>query len=232
MSQVNYKQKYDQLKQRFQESIDVAFRLGYEQGAQQQQQQQMQDQQQQMADQQAAEAQAAAGGGQFGGGSPGEGGGGAPGDDPNSAPPGGAQMSEDSRGVGQQAQGAGGMAGGAGGSELDSHIGELEGLMAKAEYGTEGWETLKKSIDTLKSYKSQVDFKKNEQLIKSIGANLRKPLKLNVKANHNIAPQAKAALSLQHKIVGDIMDQWDKEEKGIPTEITKILQSESIVKKE
>lgn len=225
MSQVNYKEKYLQLKQRFQESVDVAFRLGYEQGAQAQQQQQMQQQQQQVADQQAAQAQAAAGGGQFGG-DPGEGG-----EDQGAAPGGapGAQLSEDSRGVGQQAQGAGGTAGP---SELDNHIGELEGLMAKAEYGTEGWETLKKSIDTLKSYKSAVDFKKNEQLIKSIGENLRKPLKLNIKANHNIAPNAKSALTLQHKIVGDIMDQWDKEEKGIPTEITKILASESLVKKD
>lgn len=221
MSQVNYKEKYLALKQRFQESVDVAFRLGFEQGAQAQQQQQMQDQQQQIADQQAAQAQAAAGGGQFGG-DGGEG-------QPPGADQGGAQLSEDSRGVGQQAQGAGGSAGP---SELDNHIGELEGLMAKAEYGTEGWETLKKSLDTLKSYKAQIDFKKNEQLIKSIGENLRKPLKLNIKANHNMAPQAKSALSLQHKIVGEIMDQWEKEEKGIPTEITKILQSESIVKKE
>ena len=217
MSQTNYKEKYLALKQRFQESVDVAFRLGFEQGSQAQQQQQMQQQAQQVADQQAAQAQAAAGGSQFGDGQEGQ-------DQ-------GSQMSEDSRGVGQQAQGANGGAG-TGPSELDNHIGELEGLMAKTEYGTDGWETLKKSIDTLKSYKSAIDFKKNEQLIKSIGENLRKPLKLNAIANHNIAPQAKNALSLQHKIVGDIMNQWEKEEKGIPTEITKILQSESIVKKD
>lgn len=207
------------------ESVDVAFRLGYEQGAQQAQMQQMQEQQQQIADQQAQEAQMAANGmGPDGQPQPGQEGG-QPGQP-------GAQIQDDSRGVGQQAQGTGGMQ--AGGSELDQHIGELEGLMAKAEYGTENWEVLKKSLDGLKNIKVSFDLKKNEALIKSIGENLRKkkPLVLNPRAKHNLGEPQKAALSLQHKIVGDIMDTWDKEAKGIPTQITEILQSEGLSKKE
>lgn len=205
------------------ESVDVAFRLGYEQGAQAAQMQQMQDQAQQMAEQQAQEAQMAANGmGPDGQPQPGQEGGDS-----------GAQIQEDSRGVGQQAQGAGGTQA-QGGSELDQHIGELEGLMAKAEYGTENWEVLKKSLDGLKNIKVSFDLKKNEALIKSIGENLRKkkPLVLNPRAKHNLGEPQKAALSLQHKIVGEIMDTWDKEAKGIPTQITEILQSEGLSKKE
>lgn len=227
MSNVNYKDKYLQLRQRFEESVDVAFRLGYEQGAQAAQMQQMQDQAQQMADQQAAEAQAAAQGGIGPDGQPV--GGGAPGQEGEQP---GAQIQDDSRGVGQQAAGSGGL--NAGGSELDQHIGELEGLMAKAEYGTENWEVLKKSLDGLKNIKVSIDLKKNEVLIKSIGENLKKkkPLVLNPRAKHNLNDNSKAALSLQHKIVEGIMDTMDKEAKGLPTQISEILRSEGLSKKE
>ena len=227
MGQVNYKDKYLQLKQRFQESVDVAFRLGFEQGTMAAQQQQMQQQQQQMADQQAQEAQMAA-----------QGMGGESGQDPGqsgqeSGQP-GAQIQDDSRGVGQQAMGADGNSPqpGMGGSELDQHIGQLEGLMAKSEYGTEQWETLKKSLEGLKSIKVTLDLKKNEQLIKSIGANLKKPLVFSGRAKHNLSAPAKAAVNMQYKIVNELMDTWEAEEKGLPTEIQKILQGEGLSKKE
>jgi hypothetical protein len=219
MSQVNYKQKYQQLKQRFMESVDVAFRLGYEQGAQQAQMQQMQQQQQQVADQQSQEAQSTAQGSEDPSqdGQPGQ----------EGQQPDGAQIQDSSRGVGQQAQGAGG-------SELDSHIGELEGLMAKAEYGTESWETLNNSIAKLKSIKVSLDLKKNEALIKSIGANLKakKPLVLNPRAKHNLTEPAKAALTMQHKIVEGIMETMEKESQGLPTDIVEILRFEGLTKKE
>lgn len=200
------------------ESLDVAFRLGYEQGAMAAQQQQMQDQQQQVAEQQAAEAQGAANGGMPGQ----EGQEGAPGQDD------GARIQDDSRGVGQQAQGADGM----GSSELDSHINELEGVMAKTEYGSDAWEALNKSIFNLKSIKIDVDLKKNEKLIKSVSQNLKKKqLNLNPRASHNLAEKSKKALSMQHSIVNGLMDTWEKEEKGLPTDIAAILRSESLTKK-
>lgn len=225
MGQINYKDKYLQLKQRFMESVEVAFRLGYEQGAQATQMQQMQQQQQQVADQQAQAAQMAANGM---GGQPGQDDGSQDSNEP------GAEIQDDSRGVGQQ---TGAANGGAqpqdmGGSELDQHIGQLENLMAKAEYGTEQWETLKKSIDSLKSIKIAFDLKKNEQLIKSIGANLKKPFKFSARANHNLPSHSKEAMSMQHKIINDLMDTWSKEEQGLPTEISKIIQSEGLSKKE
>jgi hypothetical protein len=184
-----------------------------------------------MADQQAQEAQMAA---QGMGGQPGQDGQGAPGQEDGMGGQPGAQMSEDSRGVGQQAQGADGMAQpqGMGGSELDSHIGELEGLMAKSEYGSEQWETLNRSLANLKSIKVTLDLSKNQELIKSIGRNLNRPLVIGGRAKHNTPSHTKEALSLQHKIVGDIMKTWDNEKAGIPTEISAILRSEGLSKKE
>jgi len=226
MSVVNYKDKYLQLKQKFMESVDVAFRLGYEQGAQATQMQQMQQQSQQIADQQAQQAQMEANG--MGGQQPGQ-------DDNQDPSQPGAQIQDDSRGVGQQtgaAAGAPAGQSGLGGSELDQHIGQLEGLMAKTEYGTEQWETLNKSITNLKSIKVALDLKKNEQLIKSISSNIRKPLVISGRAKHNLNQPAKEAITMQHKIVNELMENWEKEEQGLPTEISKILQSEGLSKKE
>jgi hypothetical protein len=47
--QVNYKQKYQELKLQFMNAVDTAFRLGFEQGGQQAQQQAQQEQMQQQA---------------------------------------------------------------------------------------------------------------------------------------------------------------------------------------
>jgi hypothetical protein len=233
MKMVNYKAKYDQLKLRFQESVDVAFRLGYEQGALATQNQQMQQQAQQVADQQAQQAQMAAsgmGGDPSQGGQPGQESG-QPGQSGQESGQPGAQIQDDSRGVGQQT-GAAGAPQGMGGSELDQRIGELEGLMAKSEYGTEQWETLNKSLASLKSIKVTLDLKKNEQLIKSIGANLKKPLIMSGRAKHNTPNHIKEAVSMQHKIVNELMDTWQKESEGLPTEIGAILRSEGLSKKE
>lgn len=223
MSVVNYKSKYLQLRARFEESIDVAFRLGFEQGAQAAQQQQMQQQAQDMANQQAQQAQLQASGMN-----------GQPSQDSGQEDqqgPQGAQIQDDSRGVGQQT-GAAGAPQGMGGSQLDQHIGELEDVMNKAEYGSPEWEKLHKSIDKLKSIKVTMDYNNNQELIKSIGHNLRNPLKLNTKAQHNMSHPAKEALGLQHKIVNDLMDTWTREEQGLPTSIVEVLQSESLTKKD
>jgi len=217
---VDYKSKYLALRQRYQEDVEVSFRLGYEQGTQDSQMQQMQDQQQQLVDQQAQQAQMEANG--MGGDA------GQENQDPNAQ---GAQVQDDSRGVGQQT-GAAGAPQGMNGTQLDSHIGELEGLMAKTDYGTDQWETLKKSIDNLKSIKVTLDLNKNAVLIKNIASNLRKSTVIGGRAKHNLAPAAKTAISMQHKIVSELMDTWSKEEKGLPTEISKILQAEGLSKKE
>jgi hypothetical protein len=195
------------------ESVDVAFRLGYEQGAQSAQMQQMQQQQQQIAAKQAQMDTNGINDNQVQDGSN------------------GAQIQDDSRGVGQQT-GAAGAPQGMSGSELDNHINELEGLMQKSEYGTDQWETLKKSVDNLKAIKVKMDLSLNQDLIKSIGRNLNKPLVITGRAKHNMSDNSKNALTLQHKIVGEIMDTWTKEEAGLPTDIIKILQTEGLSKKE
>jgi len=230
---VNYKDKYLQLRTRFEESVEVAFRLGFEQGAQAAQQQQMQQQAQQVAQQQAQQAQLAAGGGMGQPGQPGQPGQGmeGPSEDPTQEGPPGAQVQDDSRGVGQQT-GAAGAPQGMGGSQLDQHIGELEDVMSKSEYGSDQWEKLNKSINKLKAIKVTVDYNKNQDLIKSIGKNLNNPLKLSARANHNMSLSNKEALGLQHKIVNNLMDTWAKEEQGLPVSIVEILQSESLTKKD
>lgn len=57
MSEINWKSKYTELKSKYMNSVDAAFRLGIEQGIQQSQMQQMQDQQAQQQAQQGQEQQ-------------------------------------------------------------------------------------------------------------------------------------------------------------------------------
>ena len=61
---------------------------------------------------------------------------------------------------------------------------------------------------------------------------MKKPVVFAGRAKHNLSAPAKEAVSTQHKIVSELMDTWDKEEKGLPTEISKILQGEGLAKKE
>lgn len=58
MSAINYKQKYEELKMKFMNSVDMAYRLGFEDGAKQQEMDQMQAQAQQQAEMEAAAMQA------------------------------------------------------------------------------------------------------------------------------------------------------------------------------
>lgn len=67
MSEINYKAKYEALKLKFMNAVDMAYRLGFEDGAKQSQMDQMMQAQQQQAE---LEQQAAAGG--MGEGAPGE----------------------------------------------------------------------------------------------------------------------------------------------------------------
>lgn len=203
MPEINYKQKYLELKQKYMNAVDTAFRLGYEQGSSDAQQQAMQDQ---MAAQQAAEEAAAQGGGMPGeeGGAPAEG---APGEEqaPESANP--------------------------GGSELDQHIAQLESMLGKSELTGEDLAELKKSVDSLKQ---GIEIRKSEKAIKGIAKALKTPksFQLSKTAAANLTPTAKAAVSMQEKIVTDVMKAWEEEEQLAKGGISGILAKEGLLKKE
>lgn len=202
-NQVNYKQKYEELKMKFMESVDAAFRLGFEQGSVQAQQDAMMQQQQAQAE---AE-QNAIGQGQGAEGSQ-------PGAEQMANPNGGdvPQMEPDSENPA--------------GSELDQHIAKLESMVAKSE----DTESLVEAISGLKGLKQKLTFhaemKKSQAAIPGIVKALHKPaFKIGVQASHNMTANAKAAVGMQEKIVGDIMKSWEEEEKRATSDIQKILDS-------
>lgn len=214
-AEINYKNKYMELRSKYMNDLDVAFRLGFEQGGQQAQQDQMAQEQQQ-----AQEIQQAAAGGQPGqpgeGGAPGEAAPGAPGQpggQPGGAPDTGSEHPE--------------------GSELDQHIAKLESMIAKAEKSSP--DDLKKSVQEFhsigndlrklqKSWKEQSDLKKSHAAIAGIAKALHKPaFKMSKQASINLNENAKQAVSMQHRIVSDVMAKMEEEEKKAPKDIGTIL---------
>lgn len=215
-NQINYKQKYQELKMKFMESVDAAFRLGFEQGAVQAQQDQMMMQQQQQAEAQ----QNAIGQGNGAEGSP--------------------------AGAEQQANPNGGQIGdmepdseNPAGSELDQHIAKLESML-KAETPANPADLilLTEQIRGAKRKMSEQaatarEMKKSQAAIPGIVKALHKPaFKLGVQASHNMNSNAKAAVGMQEKIVSDIMKSWEDEEQKAASGVKKILSIENLTKKE
>lgn len=213
-NQVNYKQKYEELKMKFMESVDQAFRLGFEQGAVQG----MQDAQMQ-AQQAQQEAQQNGMGGDMGGIGQGQG---------SEGSPAGTEQMENPNGGGiQDIPDSENPAG----SELDQHIAKLESMVSKSDTSPAD---LAKAISQLQSLrKSEAtritfnrEMKKSTQAISGIAKVLHKPaFKIGQQASHNMNSTAKEAVGMQHKIVGDIMKSWEEEEKSATSDIQKILNS-------
>lgn len=179
----DYKTKYQDIRAKLKEATDVAFRLGYERGmkdgTQAAQMQQMAQQQQQQA--------------AMMGGAPGQPGqpGGDPSQDPSmqggapaeagGMPPG---MDDGSGGdMGAEAPGAEEMQDAGGGSELDQHINELEGLVAKGEKPS--------VIDVRKAVEALAGIRKSQKNAWS-------------KKTEKIIPA-------QKKVVDSILAKWEKE---------------------
>lgn len=209
-SQVNYKQKYEELKLKFMESVDTAFRLGFEQGSVQGMQD-AQMQQQQMQAEQDAQMQQNAGIGQ--------------GQGSEGSPAGTEQMENPNGGGIEDVPDSENPAG----SELDQHIAKLESMVSKSETP---FADLAKTLSELKSIRkaelAKVSFnremKKSTQAISGISKALHKPaFKLGVQASHNMNSNAKQAVGMQTKIVDDIMKSWEEEEKSATSDIQKIL---------
>lgn len=214
--EINYKSKYMQLKAKFMSSVDTAFRLGFEQGgqaAQQQQAMQQQEQQQQMEEQQAGMQ---------------------------------AEPGDPSQEVDEQQPGMPGQVAQSGqdqdpssahpqGSELDQHIAQLEGMLGKGE--ELDTEALMKAVQDLKTFQKKMKFdiemKKSYAAIPEIAKALHTPaFKIGKLAQHNMDSNAKTAVSMQHKIVSDVMKSWAAEESNTSSEISKILGIEGLTKAE
>lgn len=227
--EINYKQKYQELKAKYMNAVDVAFRLGFEEGAKQSQVDQAN---QQMQDQAAAE-QAGGAPGQ----PPSENNNGAPG-----TPDQGAAPDKSGAPSVQPTPAAAGAptAGGApmkesenpAGSELDQHIAELEAMIKKSE---EPNDDLKKSLDQVKAIRANITFreemKKSQEAIPAIAKALHKPaFKFGVQAAHNLSSTAKSSVSMHHKIVEGIMEKWEKEESKAGKDILSALSVEGVTK--
>jgi hypothetical protein len=185
-NQINYKQKYMELKQKFMESVDTAFALGFEQGQVQAQQDQMMQQQQQALE---AEQNAQQGFGE------GHGAEGSPAGEEQQANPNGGDMPQEPDSQNPA------------GSELDQHIEKLESMVSKSE--VQPAELMSFLQDLRKSAadaKQAAELKKSAVAIKGIAKALHKPaFKIGQQASHNMNSNAKAAVTMQHKIVNDIM---------------------------
>jgi RNA-binding protein YhbY len=200
MKNQDWKLKYQDLKVRFQDCLDVSFRLGYENGLQSAQVQQAQQQQ---AD---AQAQQAAMAGQ-------------PGQDPNADP------SQEGQMPGQESPN---------GSELDSHISQLESMLGKTETGSLEYMNLKKSLDGIKSFQSNLkkahDHKVSEMTLKSIQKAMQPKFTLGKTATKNLSESGKKALNMQEQIVADLLKSMAEEEQKTSESITKTLNFEQLLK--
>jgi len=206
---INYKNKYLELRTKYIADIDVAFRLGFEAGAQQAQQQQALDAQAQAkeAEMRMQQTEAAGINGQ-----PGIGG------SPEASEPAGAEGEQSPQaGAPQQS------------SELDQHIGKLESMLGSAS--PEIKKSLQEIIDIRKAEKLAADINNGNNAIKGIVKALHKPaFKIGVQASHNMNDNAKKAVTLQQKIVTDIFKSWTEEESNAKKDISAILGVEGITK--
>ena len=202
MPLVDYKAKYLDLKTKYQETVDLAWRLGFEQGAQQAQLDQA-AQQQQQADQMAMAAN---------GQPPQPGQEAAPGEEaqpgqPQSQNPNGDELD---RHISK-------LEGMLGKSEISSlDLGDLKKTLSDIK-------SLQIQINLTKSMESI----KNTKLSK-----LQKSTILSPRLQANLPEPAKKALSMQENIVKSVFDKWAKDESQAASDIGSILNIEGIVKKD
>jgi hypothetical protein len=205
MPLTDYKAKYEDLKAKFMETVDLSWRLGYEQGLKDAQLEQAQQQVQQAQDQ--ANAMAA------GMGQPGQEGEaeGQPGEQPEEAQP-----------ISQNPNGD---------DELGQHIEKLENMLGKSEDSLDVQE-LKKTLNDIRSLQVQINLTKSMESIKN--TKLKKsfqPIKFTKKLEANLKEPAKKALSLQEDILKNCFAKWEKDESKAAGDIGSILNIEGLTRK-
>ena len=210
---LNYKKKYLELRAKYISDLDMAFRLGFEDGQQASQQQQALDAQAKVQESEQKQALAEAGGMSEEG-------------QPPSAP---GEENQHPGEEGQQPPQPGSE--GSNGSELDQHINKLESMLGSSEQSPEIKKSLEAILSLRKDEKLAVQLKKSEKAAKGIVSTLHKPqFKMGAQAQHNMTDNSKRTLSLQHKIVSDVMKAWKEEETKASSDIKSILDVESFIK--
>jgi hypothetical protein len=223
---INWRQKYQELKAKYMNSVDMAFRLGFEQGAQQATQDAAMQQQQQAEE---AAAQQPPGGG----GAPGDdSGASAPGDDQAAPMPGGATPASAPQPAVPMAESEH-----PDGTELDQHISKLESMLSKSELDPAERSDIMKSVEGIRAFRRDqvqaIELKKSHEAIKGIALALHRPaFKVSSQANHNMTSNAKQAVSMQEKIVGDVMSKWADEEARGSKDILAQLGIQGVTKKD
>jgi hypothetical protein len=198
---VDYKKKYLDLRAQMVTSMDMAFRMGYQRGQFDAQQQQMIQQQQQQA---AIEAQINAQAGA------------APGQEGAPADQGGAPAPDQGAPADQGMQPAEPQ-----GEELDQYVSELENLVNKGEISADD---LKKSIEKIKNFQSNVKLTKSLRNMK--------PFKLNPRAAANLTANDKKNLTMQEQVIDNIMKKWESEAPKTTSQAMQALGVEALTKGE
>lgn len=200
MKNQDYKLKYQDLKLKFLDAVDVSFRLGFEAGAQNAQVQQAQQAEQ--AAQQAAMGQQP--------GQPGQ-----EGQDPNAAP--GQEMApgQDGSELDQHI------------GQLESMLQKTEAnseSYASLKKSLDGIKSFQSSL------KQTYELKKSEQAIKAISKAMKSPYTINKAAAKNMSQPAQKALGMQEQIVADLMKSFADEEKKAAEAVNKTLSVEQLLK--
>lgn len=190
MALTDYKAKYMDLKAKFLNTTDLAWRLGYEQGLKDSQLEQLQ--QTQMMTQQASQPSNAA-----------------PTEEHEESTP--SPVSENPNG-----------------DELGQHIEKLESMLGKGEIAPIELQSLKKTLNDIRSLQVQSNLAKSMESIR----NTKMPLTFSPKNQANLNDTAKKSLSLQEKIVSDIFTKWEKDESKAFNDISSIINAEGIIKKD
>jgi len=206
MSLVDYKSKYMDLKTKYQETADLAWRLGYEQGLKDAQL----DQLQQESQQNEAMAQAQAGTPQPG--QPGE-----------ESSEGGEQPGQGEEQPTSQNPNE---------DELGQHIEKLESMLGKSEISSFELQDLKKTLSDIKSLQIQINLTKSLSSIKSTRLAKSQSVSFSPKTKANLPAPAQKALSTQQEIVDTIFKKWEGEASKAASDISSILGVEGLTKKE
>lgn len=202
MKEANYKAKYEAIKLKFMNSVDTAYRLGFEDGAKNEQNNQVQQ-----AQQQAAQASNVPG-------QENEEGAEQQNDEqtPDSAHPDGSELDQHISQLEQLL----------GKSEFGSD--EMETLKKSLNEIKIFTTSIKQSSDIKKAQKAIENIGKALKTPKM-------PFKLSQQASHNMPDSAKKAVNMQEEIVNSIMKSWKEEEEKASKDIKNILTIEGLFNK-
>ncbi len=194
------------LKNKYLETADLSWRLGYEQGLKDAQMEQAQQQQMQADQMAAAQAQQPQPGQE----------GAAPGAEQGEQPAPGQPISQNPNG-----------------DELSQHIEKLESMLGKGELSSMSVDELKKTLSDIRSLQVQISLSKSMESIKNTKmAKSRAPIVMTPKLQANLPQPAQKALSLQQDILSGIFKKWESDASHASSEIGSILNVDGLTKKE